>query len=184
MHAPNRLNFHEVQIVTGYRVSRRGLGEWDAISGYRFRSTQIENLNRRDPAPGSEPGIRGKIFHEYSLPSHDPRVANKPYCCFEGRTASIRRVKLSHSRAATHCYVSDQAEFRPNPCRTRNQAGPWCTQLQILDLPVRELNPLNFHVFFDFPPAKRVLSTRSSKIPRIYAIKNVFSLKGYSCIKK
>ena len=77
------------------------IGEWDAISGCRFRSTQIENLNRRDPAPGSEPGIRGKIFHEYSLPSRDPRAANKPYFCFEGRTATLRRVKLTHSRAAT-----------------------------------------------------------------------------------
>ena len=41
------------------------------------------------------------------------------------------------------------------------------TQLQILDLPVLELNPLNIHLFFFFsfyfPPAKRVLSTRSSK---------------------
>ena len=37
--------------------------EWDAKSGCRFRSTQIENLNRRDPVPGSaEPGIRGEIF--------------------------------------------------------------------------------------------------------------------------
>ena len=77
------------------------IGEWDGISGCRFRSTQIENLNRRDPAPGSEPGIRGKIFHEYSLPSRDPRGANKPYFCFEGRTASLRRVKLTHSLAAT-----------------------------------------------------------------------------------
>ena len=77
------------------------IGEWDPISGCRFRSTQIENLNRRDPAPGSEPGIRGKKFHEYSLPSRDPRAANKPYFCFEGRTASLRRVKLTHSRAAT-----------------------------------------------------------------------------------
>jgi hypothetical protein len=29
-----------------------------------------------------------------------------------------------------------------------DQAGPWCTQLQILDLPVLELNPLNFDFFF------------------------------------
>jgi hypothetical protein len=66
------------------------IGEWDARCGCRFRSTQIKNLNRRDPAPGSEPGIRGKIFHEYSLPSRDPRGANKPYFCFDGRTASLR----------------------------------------------------------------------------------------------
>ena len=50
---------------------------------------------------GSAPGIRGKKFHEYSLPSRDPRGANKPYFCFEGRTASLRRVKLTHSLAAT-----------------------------------------------------------------------------------
>jgi hypothetical protein len=29
--------------------------------------------------------------------------------------------------------ASDQAELRPNPCRTRHKPGPWCTQLQILD---------------------------------------------------
>jgi hypothetical protein len=46
------------------------IGEWDAISGCRFRSTQIENLNRRDPVPGSaEPGIRGKIFMDTVYPS-------------------------------------------------------------------------------------------------------------------
>ena len=42
------------------------IGEWDAISGCRFRSTQIENSNRR---PGSaEPGIRGKIFMKTVYP--------------------------------------------------------------------------------------------------------------------
>jgi hypothetical protein len=30
----------------------------------------------------------------------------------------------------------------------QDQASPWCTQLQILDLPVLELNPLNIHLFF------------------------------------
>ena len=52
-----------------YKVGRAGstainayylIGEWDAMSGCRFRSTQIENLNRRDPIPGSgtaDPGI-------------------------------------------------------------------------------------------------------------------------------
>ena len=43
--------------------------EWDAISGCRFRSTQIENLNRRDPVPGSaEPGIRGGNFMDTVYP--------------------------------------------------------------------------------------------------------------------
>ena len=55
------------------------IGEWDAISGCRFRSTQIENLNRRDPVHGSaELGIRGGNFHRNSLPSRDPRGANNP----------------------------------------------------------------------------------------------------------
>jgi hypothetical protein len=43
-----------------------------------------------------------------------------------------------------------------------------------VDLPVLELNLLNFHLFssffFDFPPAKRALSTRSSESPEIYPI--------------
>ena len=59
-----------------------------------------------------------------------------------------------------------------------DQASPWCTQLQILDLPVLELDPLNIHLLlFDFPPAKRVLSTISSKSPRIYTIKKVLFVK-------
>jgi hypothetical protein len=50
----------------------------------------------------------------------------------------------------------------------QDQASPWRTQLQILDLPVLQLDPLNIHIFlffffFYFPPAKRVFSTRSSK---------------------
>ena len=65
---------------------------------------------------------------------------------------------------------------------SQDQAGPWCTQLQILDLPVLELNPLNFHLFFDFPPAKMVLSTRSSESPEIYPIKNIFFFKWYESV--
>jgi hypothetical protein len=30
---------------------------------------------------------------------------------------------------------------------SQDQAGPWYTRLQILDLPVLELNPLNFNIF-------------------------------------
>ena len=37
-------------------------------------------------------------------------------------------------------------------------------------------------LFFDFPPAKRLLSTRSSKNSRIYPIKNFFFLKGYESV--
>ena len=40
--------------------------QWDAISGCRFRLTQIEDLNRRDPVPGSaEPG---EIFMDTVYP--------------------------------------------------------------------------------------------------------------------
>ena len=41
-------------------------------------SIQIFDLNRRDPAPGSGFRDRGGNFHEYSLPSRDPRGANNP----------------------------------------------------------------------------------------------------------
>jgi hypothetical protein len=57
------------------------------------------------------------------------------------------------------------------------QAGPSCTQLQIVDLLVLELNILNFYLFFDFPPAKTVLSTRSSKRPKSYPINIYFFLE-------
>ena len=36
--------------------------QWDAISGCRFRLTQIEDLNRRDPVPGSGTGDPGGKF--------------------------------------------------------------------------------------------------------------------------
>jgi hypothetical protein len=40
-----------------------------------------------------------------------------------------------------------------------------------------------FPSFSDFPPAKRVLSTRSSKIPEIYRIiKNIREKKGYESV--
>ena len=43
--------------------------QWDAISGCRFRLTQIEDLNRRDPVPGfAEPGIREGIFMDTVYP--------------------------------------------------------------------------------------------------------------------
>jgi hypothetical protein len=38
----------------------------------------------------------------------------------------------------SHTYIHITAE---------DQAGPWCTQLQILDLPALELNPLNSHIY-------------------------------------
>ena len=44
----------------------------------------------------------------------------------------ISRNSLSRT---VHTYIS------------QDQAGPWCTQLQILDLPILELNLLNFDFF-------------------------------------
>ena len=60
---------------------------------------------------------------------------------------------------------------------SQNQAGPWCTQLQILDLHVLELDPLNFEIFLIFHLPKRVLSTRSSKSTELYPIKTCFVFK-------
>ena len=113
----------------------------------KWLSIQIDS-DRKFESTRSGPRFRGtgdpgKNFHENSLPSRDPRGANNLYFCCEGCIASIRRVKLTHARAATRkkifriCNASDQAEVRPNPYRTRHQAGPWCTQLQILDPPVK-----------------------------------------------
>ena len=51
--------------------------------------------------------------------------------------------------------ASDQAELRPNPCRTTHQAGPWFTQMQILDQPVLELNPLKIHLFYAIKMLKK-----------------------------
>jgi hypothetical protein len=36
----------------------------------------------------------------------------------------------------------------------QDQASPWCTQLQILDLPVLELDPLNIHLLLIFHQPK------------------------------
>jgi hypothetical protein len=59
---------------------------------------------------------------------------------------------------------------------------PWFTQMQILDRPALELNPLNFHFFFfDFPPAKRVFVPDRQKSPEFYAIKNVKIKKEGHC---
>jgi hypothetical protein len=73
------------------------------------------------------------------------------------------------------------------PRRYAQLKMPWFSQMQILDQPVLELNPLNFHLFFffffDFPPAKRVLSSRSSKSSEFYAMKNV-SKKRVQLYKK
>jgi hypothetical protein len=72
------------------------------------------------------------------------------------------------------------------PGRYAQLKMPWFSQMQILDQPVLELNPLNFLLFFlfiNFPPAKTVLSTRSSNSSEFYAIKNVSGKKkDYNCI--
>ena len=64
-------------------------------------SIQIFDLNRRDRAPVPDSGKIFENFHENSLPSRDPRGANSPQFCFEGCNTSVRRVKLTHARAAT-----------------------------------------------------------------------------------
>jgi hypothetical protein len=56
----------------------------------------------------------------------------------------------------------------------RLRRGPWCTQLQILDLPILELNPLNFDFFFDFTPAKKGAFQQIVKKSRNLPYKNVF----------
>jgi hypothetical protein len=40
-----------------------------------------------------------------------------------------------------------------------------------------------FPSFFDFPPAKRVLATRSSKSTEIYPVKTFSVFKGYESVK-
>ena len=59
----------------------------------------------------------------------------------------------------------------------QDQAGPWCTQLQILDLPVLELNPLNFDLFGFFTSQKGCLPPDRQKNPEIYRIKTCFVFK-------
>jgi hypothetical protein len=78
--------------------------------------------------------------------------------------------------------ASDQAELRPNPCRTRHQAGPWCTQLQIPDPPVKISKIQNFHNFLNFHQPKGCFLPDRQKSPEFYAIKNVKKKKAYSCI--
>ena len=57
----------------------------------------------------------------------------------------------------------------------QDQASPWCTQLQILDLHVLELDPLNFNpFFFDFSPAKKGAFHQIVKKSGNFRYKNVF----------
>ena len=150
------------------------IGEWDAISGCRFRSTQIENSNRR---PGSaEPGIRGKFFMKTVYPP------------------AIRVAQIAHSLLRRVQYVSTTG--KTNPCtrsntqknisnflmhrirqnygrtrRTRHQAGPWCTQLQIL-LSVCQISKFqNFHNFLGSHQPKGCFLSDRQKKSRILPIK-------------
>jgi hypothetical protein len=70
------------------------------------------------------------------------------------------------------------------PRRYAQLKMPWFSQMQILDQPVLQLNPLNFHLFFDFPPAKRVFSTRSSTKTRILRYKIFFYYKKGTAVLK
>ena len=66
---------------------------WDAISGCRFRSTQIENSNRR---PGSaEPGIRGKILVDLGDFGQIPGPSSV-FVILEGAAGDVAAAFLCH----------------------------------------------------------------------------------------
>ena len=76
--------------------------------------------------------------------------------------------------------ASDQAELRPNPHsgRTRHQAGPWCTQVQILLSACQISKFQNFHNFLNFHQPKGALFHQTLKISRILPYKKRFHKKG------
>ena len=80
--------------------------------------------------------------------------------------------------------ASDQAELRPNPCRTRHQAGPWCTQLQILLSACQISKFQNFHNFLNFYQPKGCFLSDRQKSPEFYPIKKVFFSKRVQLYKK
>ena len=67
--------------------------------------------------------------------------------------------------------------------RTRHQAGPWCTQLQILLSACQISKFQNFHNFLKSHQPKGCFLSDRQKSPEFYAIKNV-EKKACSCIKK
>ena len=69
--------------------------------------------------------------------------------------------------------ASDQAELRPNPCRTRRQAGPWCTQLQIVLSACQISKFQNFHNILNSHQPKGCFLSYRQKSPEFYALKNV-----------
>ena len=68
------------------------------------------------------------------------------------------------------------------PRRYAQLKMPWFSQMQILDQPVLELNPLNFHLFLKFHQPKGCFLSDRQKSPEFYAIKNVKKRRAYSCI--
>ena len=80
--------------------------------------------------------------------------------------------------------ASDQAELRPNPCRTRHQAGPWCTQVQILLSACQISKFQNFHNFLNFHQPKGCFLSDRQKSPEFYPIKKVFFSKRVQLYKK
>ena len=80
--------------------------------------------------------------------------------------------------------ASDQAELRPNPCRTRHQAGRWCTRLQILLSACQISKSQNFHNFLNFHQPKGCFLSDRQKSPEFYPIKKVFFSKRVQLLKK
>ena len=69
--------------------------------------------------------------------------------------------------------ASDQAELRPNPSRTRHQAGPWCTQLQILD-PRVKISKFKIPITFWISTSQKgAFCQIVKKSPEFYSLKNL-----------
>ena len=80
--------------------------------------------------------------------------------------------------------ASDQAELRPNPCRTRHQAGPGYTQLQILLSACQISKFQNFHNFLNSHQPKGCFLPDRQKSPEFYPIKKVFFFQKGTAVKK
>jgi hypothetical protein len=78
--------------------------------------------------------------------------------------------------------ASDQAESRPNPCRTRHQADPVVhTHMQILMSACQISKFQIFHNFLIFHQPKGCFLSDRQKSPELYILQNV-KKKTYSCI--
>jgi hypothetical protein len=86
--------------------------------------------------------------------------------CLLGHNKWICGSECAKHRSHTyiHTYIS------------QDQASPCCTQLEILDLLLLELDPLNIHLFFFliFHQLKGCFPPDRQKSPRIYSIKKLF----------